>query len=287
MTPLRKKMIRAMELKNLAVNTQKGYLQVVRALANYYNMPPDKMTAEQIEDFFLYLKKERAYKDGSLGKTVNGLRFFYRHVAGNEERMDGITFKKKQRSLPVILSPDEVWRIIHMPSDLQKRLMLMAAYSAGLRANEVLSLKVRNIDSKRMLIRVEGGKGGKDRDTLLSTRFLKGLRDYYRIYKPTDFLFASKTGKPRTYETLRKTYETSRKKAGVIRGEGIHTLRHCFATHLLEAGYDLRRIQMLLGHSSLSTTVIYLHVSKQSLASVKSPLDLYDPNKENDDGKDT
>jgi site-specific recombinase XerD len=286
MTPLRQKMIKAMELKNLAANTQKGYLGVVRGLATHYNMSPDKLTAEQIEDYFLYLKSERGLKEGSLSKAINGLRFFYRYVGGNEERMDGITFKKKKRILPVILSPDEVWRIIQMPSKLQKRLMLMAAYSAGLRANEVLSLKVKNIDSKRMLIRIEGGKGGKDRDTLLSRRFLTELREYYRIFKPTDLLFTSKSGKRLSYETIRQTYETSRRKAGVKRGEGIHTLRHCFATHLLEAGYDLRRIQMLLGHSSLSTTVIYLHVSKKSLASVKSPLDLYDARKENDDGQD-
>lgn len=287
MTPLRQKMIKAMELRNLAINTQKGYLGVVRGLANFYNMSPDKMTAEQIEDYFLYLKKERAYKDGSLSKTVNGLRFFYRYVAGREERMDGITFKKKQRTLPVILSAEEVWRIIHTPGKLQRRLMLMAAYSAGLRACEVLSLKVKNIDSKRMLIRVERGKGGKDRYTLLSDRFLTQLREYYRIFKPTDILFPSKKGTRISYETLRQTYEKARAKAGVKRGEGIHTLRHCFATHLLEAGYDLRRIQMLLGHSSLSATVIYLHVSKKSLASIKSPFDIYDPHdrKENDDGQ--
>jgi site-specific recombinase XerD len=279
-------MIKAMELRNLAANTQKGYLGVVRGLAAYYNRSPENITTEQIEDYFLYLKQERGVATASLSKTVNGLRFFYRHVAGNEERMDGITFKNKPRKLPVILSPEEVWRIIHAPRKLQQRLMLMAAYSAGLRAGEVLALKVDHIDSQRMLIRVEGGKGGKDRYTLLSHRFLMQLREYYRIVKPKDILFPAKSGKPLAYETLRTTYETARKKAGVIRGAGIHTLRHCFATHLLEAGYDIRKIQLLLGHRSLSTTIIYLHVSKQTLAAITSPFDRYAPpnRKEADDG---
>ena len=161
--------------------------------------------------------------------------------------------------------------------------MLMAAYSAGLRASEVLDLKVDDIDSKRMLIRVENGKGGKDRYTLLSRRFLIQLREYYRTYRPKERLFPSKGGKKLSYETIRTVYENARKKADIKRGEGIHTLRHCFATHLLEAGYDIRKIQLLMGHKSLSTTVIYLHVSKQTLSAITSPFDLIDPNKKKED----
>ena len=283
MTESRQKMIKAMELRNLASNTQRGYLQVVRSIAGHYKLPPDDLSAEQIEDYMLYLKQTKSYATGSLAKAVNGLRFFYRYVAGNEERMDGIAFKKKPRKLPVIFSQEDVWRIIHAPRLIKHRLMLMAAYSAGLRASEVLDLKVDHIDSKRMLIRVEDGKGGKDRYTLLSKRFLIQLREYYRTYRPRERLFPSKRGKKLSYETIRTVYENARKKAGIKRGEGIHTLRHCFATHLLEAGYDIRKIQLLMGHKSLSTTVIYLHVSKQTLSAITSPFDLSDPDKKKED----
>ncbi len=283
MTELEDKMIRAMELKDLAKNTQKGYLQIVNSVAAYYKFPPpEDLTTEQIEDYLLYLKQEKSYASGSLSKTVNGLRFFYRYVAEDPKRMDGIAFKNKPKKLPVILSQEEVWQIIHTPSNMKHRLMLMAAYSAGLRASEVLDLKVKHIDSKRMLIRVENGKGGKDRYTLLSTRFLTQLREYYRIHRPKDLLFPSKSGKRLCYETIRCIYEKARKKAGVIRGNGIHTMRHCFATHLLEAGYDIRKIQLLLGHRSLSTTIVYLHVSKQTLSAIKSPFDQYNPNNRKD-----
>ncbi len=284
MTESRKKMIRAMELKNLAYNTKRGYLQIVRSVAAYFKLPPEKLTTEQIEDYLLYLKNEKSYANGSLSKTVNGLKFFFRHVVGDEKRMAGISFKNKRRKLPVILSQKEVWQIIHTPRNIKHRLMLMAAYSAGLRASEVLDLKVEHIESKRMLVRVEDGKGGKDRYTLLSKRFLTELREYYRIHRPKDLLFAAKSGKRLRYETIRSVYEKAREKAGVKRGNGIHTLRHCFATHLLEAGCDIRKIQLLLGHRSLSSTLIYVHVSRQTLSAIRSPFDQYDPHKEDNDG---
>jgi len=289
MTELRQKMIRAMELKHLSKNTQKGYLHRVKGLAQYYNQSPEKITTTQIEDYFLYLKQEKNYALGSLAATVNGLKFFYRYVVGDEKRMGDISFTQKVRRLPVIISPQEVWQIIHTPGLMKHRLMLMAAYSAGLRANEVLALKPEHIDSKRMLIRVEQGKGGKDRYTLLSQYFLFRLREYHRKFHPKEWLFPSSQNEgPLSYETLRVIYEKARKKAGVKRGKGVHTMRHCFATHLLEAGYDIRKIQLLLGHRALSTTIIYLHVSRQSLLAIKSPLDLIesdDSKKEDEDGK--
>jgi len=156
----------------------------------------------------------------------------------------------------------------------------MTTYSAGLRAGEVLRLKPEDIDSKRMLIKVVDGKGRKDRYTMLSTRLLVELRRYYRKYRPNTYLFPSslkkKKDKPLNYESLRTVYEKARKKANVKNGVGIHTLRHSFATHLLEAGYDIRKIQVLMGHTRLSTTMIYLHVSRETLSKVPSPLDLID-----------
>jgi len=219
---------------------------------------------------------------------VSGLKFFYRHVVGDVKRMKTISYVRRPKHLPVIISPEEVWQIIHTPSHMKHRLMLMAAYSAGLRASEILALKEEHIDSKRMLIRVEKGKGRKDRYTLLSEYFLLHLRDYYRRYHPEEWLFPSSHKGRLSYESLRTMYEKARKKAGVKRGHGIHTLRHCFATHLLEAGYDIRKIQLLLGHRSLSSTIVYLHVSRQSLSVITSPLDLINPDntkKEADDDK--
>ena len=166
----------------------------------------------------------------------------------------------------------------------------MTTYSGGLRASEVTTLKPEHIDSERMLIKVEG-KGGKQRYTLLSEKLLPQMRHYYKTFKPKTYLFPSsfkkKKDQPLSYETIRAVYENARKKAGVNRGVGIHTLRHSFATHLLEAGYDIRKIQVLMGHKSLLTTMIYLHVSRKTLSNIKSPLDLFDPDdakkEDNDD----
>jgi integrase/recombinase XerD len=159
--------------------------------------------------------------------------------------------------------------------------LLMTTYSAGLRASEVLALKAEHIDSKRMLIKVTG-KGDKQRYTLLSKKLLPELREYYKTYRPKGLLFPShRKGKPLTYETIRWVYEKARKKVCVNRGAGVHTLRHSFATHLLEAGYDIRKIQVLMGHTRLTTTMIYLHVSRETLAKIPSPLDLFNPEKTN------
>jgi site-specific recombinase XerD len=150
----------------------------------------------------------------------------------------------------------------------------MAVYSAGLRLSEVVSLKPNHIDSQRMLIRVEGGKGRKDRNTILSERLLTSLRSYWRLYKPSYWLFPSKDPEKHiSRDTTQKIYYRAKKKAGITKGKGIHTLRHCFATHLLEAGYDIRKIQVLLGHKHVTTTTIYLHISNKAISMVKSPLD--------------
>jgi integrase/recombinase XerD len=277
MTELREKMIREMELRDLSKNTQKSYLQSVSGLAKYYKQSPNKVTKEMIEDYLLYLKKEKGNAPTTVGSAITGLRFFFNHVLGNEHLSPNCAFAKIPKSLPTVLSQQEIWSIINAPKNIKHRLLLMTTYSAGLRASETLSLKPENIDSKRMLIKVTG-KGGKQRYTLLSQKLLPELRQYYKTYRPEILLFPShRKGKPLTYETIRSVYEKARKKAGVNRGAGVHTLRHSFATHLLEAGYDIRKIQVLLGHSRLTTTMIYLHVSRETLAKIPSPLDLFNP----------
>ena len=282
MTELREKMIREMELRNLSKNTQKSYLQAVYGLAKHYKQSPDKMTKEMIEDYLLYLKKEKGQALTTIGSAITGLRFFYSHVLGDQQLSPSLSFSKTPKKLPTVLSQEEIWSIINAPDNMKHRLMLMTVYSAGLRASEALVLKPEHIDSKRMLIKVEEGKGGKQRYTLLSKKLLPELREYYRTYQPKILLFPSHLeGKPLAYETIRSVYEKARKKAAVKRGEGVHTLRHSFATHLLEAGYDIRKIQVLMGHTRLTTTMIYLHVSRETLAKIPSPLDLFNPDKTN------
>ena len=280
MTPLRQKMIKAMELRNLAKNTQRYYLSAVIGLARYYQQSPDKLTQEMIEDYLLYLKNDIGNSPGTCANVVAGLRFFYNFVADKKVPID-CRFSKKRTKLPTVLTPEDIWRIINAPENLKHRLVLMTTYSAGLRAFEVAALKPEHIDSKTMLINVEKGKGGKQRYTILASRLLKELRYYYKKCQPKTYLFPSSymhtNNQPLTYSSVRSIYEKARKKARIRKGTGIHTLRHSFATHLLEAGYDIRRIQVLMGHRRLSTTMIYLHVSRKTLSKIPSPLDLFDP----------
>ena len=281
MTQLRQKMIRAMDLKDLSKHTQRTYLAAVTGLAKHHRQSPDKLTQEMIEDYLLYLKNVKGNAPNTRGTVLTGLRFFYGHVAGKEIPIDHSACRKV-RKLPTVLVQEDIWKIISAPENLKHRLILMTTYSAGLRASEVRALKPEHIDSQRMLIKVENGKGSKDRYSLLSKTLLAELRNYYRKHRPKTYLFPSSfkknTIKTLSYETVRCIYEKARKKAGVKKGPGIHTLRHSFATHLLEAGYDIRKIQVLMGHSKLSTTMIYLHVSRKTLSKIPSPMDLIDIN---------
>ena len=278
MTQLREQMIRAMELKNLSANTQRTYLSAVTGLANHYQKAPDKLSKQMIEDYLLYLKNEKGKCPNSCASALSGMRFFYNHVTKKKISID-YSLTRKVRNLPTVLLQEDICNIINATSNLKHRLILMTTYSAGLRASEVIALKPKNIDSKRMLIKVKG-KGGKERYTLLAKRLLSELRHYYKTDPPKTYLFPSsykhKKHQPLSYESVRSLYEKARKKAGVKDGVGIHTMRHSFATHLLEAGYDIRKIQVLMGHTRLSTTMIYLHVSRQTLSKIPSPLDLID-----------
>ena len=277
MAQLRQQMIRAMELKNLSKHTQRAYLAAVSGLARHYRQSPDAISQEMVDDYLLFLKNDKGRAPNSCGVVLNGLRFFFSNVVQKEFTFD-YRMGKKPRRLPTVLTMDQVWKIICAPDNLKHRLILMTIYAAGLRASEVITLKPEHIDSERMLIKIVDGKGRKDRFTMLSVRLLEELRAYYKACRPQGYLFPSqfkkKENRPLTYESIRSTYDDARKKAGIQKGEGVHTLRHSFATHLLEAGFDIRKIQVLMGHSRLSTTMIYLHVSSETLSKVPSPLDL-------------
>lgn len=279
MTPLRQKMIRAMDLKNLSPHTRRSYLAAVTGLARHYRQSPETINDEMIEDYLLYLKNDKNNAPASCILALTGLRFFYNHVLEQPLSVN-FSLSKVPRNLPTVLTKEQVWKIICAPNNLKHRLILMTTYAAGLRVGEVRRLKPEHIDSGRMLIKVVGGKGRKDRYTMLSPKLLDQLRHYYKACRPQTYLFPSSFKKnkdqPLSYETVRSVYEKARKKVGVKNGQGLHTLRHSFATHLLEAGYDIRKIQVLLGHSRLSTTMIYLHVSRETLSKVPSPLELID-----------
>ena len=273
MSQLREEMIRAMELKDFSPRTQESYLYAVKGLAAYHKKSPDQLSLREVEDYLLYLKDE-GKSASTRNVIISGLRFLYEKTLDNKEIALKLPRRRKLKILPEVLSRKQVASILDAPLNVKHQMILKTAYSAGLRVSEVANLKINHIDSDRMMIRVDQGKGRKDRYTLLSKRLLEDLRAYWHLYRPESWLFYSKTNDhAMSIATMQRVYTRAKRKAGVTKGRGIHTLRHCFATHLLEAGYDIRKIQLLMGHKSLSTTMIYLHVSRSGLAKVKSPLD--------------
>ena len=229
MTPLRQKMIREMDLKNLSHHTRRSYLNAVTKLAKHYRQSPETITEEMIEDYLLYLKNEKGNALATCCITLTGLRFFYKHILGQQISI-GFSLPKTPRKLPSVLTKQQVGKIICAPGNLKHRLILMTTYSAGLRVGETRRLMPDHIDSQRMLIKVVGGKGRKDRYTMLSKKLLAELRHYYQACRPQTYLFPStyqkNKNKPLSYETVRSIYEKARKKVGVKNGDGIHTLRH-------------------------------------------------------------
>lgn len=273
MSELRRKMIRAMELKNFSYRTQETYLGAVRNISKFYRKPPDQFTRTEVEDYLLHLKKS-GRGASTRNVLVCALRFLYSYVIPDCDIVLDTVSTRSPKILPEVLSVEEVKKLVSAPDNIKHRVILMTAYSAGLRVSEIANLKIEHINSARMQIRVCQGKGRKDRDTLLSQHLVEQLRVYYAAYRPYDWLFCSKkTGRQMSIKSIQRVYYDAKRKTGIKRGRGIHTLRHCFATHLLEAGCDLRRIQLLMGHRSLSTTMVYLHVSKVGLSSITSPLD--------------
>jgi site-specific recombinase XerD len=267
-------MIREMQLRNFSPMTQRGYLTSVSGLAKHYGRSPDTLSPEEIQDYVIYLLNVRSVAISSCQTILTGLRFFYTETLGQDKSSVPIPPVKSARRLPEILSANELERLFAVVSNVKHRVLLMTTYGGGLRVGEVTRLKVTDIHSDRMMIRVEQGKGRKDRYTLLSKRLLEELRRYWTIKRPKIWLFPGQSDRPMSREMAWQIYVKAVKKAGIKRKGGIHTLRHCFATHLLEAGEDLRTIQLLMGHRSIRTTVRYLQVTSKSLQGTRSPLDL-------------
>lgn len=274
MTPLRKKMIERMALERLAPKTQEAYLSAVTGLARFYQKSPGLIGQDKVDAYLRYLIDEKKLAWSSCNVAFSGLRYFYMKVLGMDETAFYIPPRPRQRKIPMLLSREEVMRLIGSTPNIKHRALLLTIYGAGLRVSEAVMLKPVHIESARMMIRIEDGKGRKDRYTILPEILLKELKVYWKACRPKEWLFFGRDPRsPMPVCTAQKIYYLARKKAGINGGRGIHTLRHCFATHLLDAGTDIYTIKKLMGHSSIKTTFGYLHVSRERIASVKSPLD--------------
>jgi site-specific recombinase XerD len=261
-------------VRGRSAHTRRAYLRAVTDLARYYHRPPDELTDRDIQEYLCHLIEERRLASATCRQAACALRFFYEVTLGRPRNEFCIPLAKEAQKLPAILSQEEVARLLSAAANLKHRLVLMTTYAAGLRVSETVHLRVTDIDSQRMLIRVEQGKGKKDRYTLLSPRLLDELRQYYRVYRPTDWLFPQR-GKdaPMATPTALRIYYAAKVRAGIRKDGGIHSLRHAFATHLMDRGTDVVTIQRLLGHGHLKTTARYLHVTRQRIADLTSPLD--------------
>lgn len=276
MTPLRQRMLEDMRLRNLSVRTQETYISQVARFAKHFGKSPEAIGAEEIRQYQLYLIDQKV-SWSVFNQTICALRFLYRYTLKKEVRIDEIRFPKQPKRLPVVLSQEEVAQILEEVTDYKKRIVLKTIYSGGLRLNEATHLKISDIDSHRMTIRINQGKGGKDRYVMLSRTLLELLREYYKALRPRGvWLFPSDRDRQRPInaESLQRAFTRAVNRLGWRKNVSIRTLRHCFATHLLESGQDVRTIQLLLGHRQLSTTMVYTHVSSDRIRTTTSPLDL-------------
>ena len=278
MTRLRKMMLEELQRRNYSEITTRKYLRVVTEFAKYFGRSPDKLGPNELRTYQAYLLKERKLTPGTAVNCVAALRFFFVKTLKRHQYREFLPYPKDRRRLPTVLSPEEVSRLINAAGNLFRRTLLMTLYGTGMRRSEVAHLKVSDIDSQRMIVRVVAGKGGKDRDLPLSPALLEILREYWRWRKPRLYLFPTRTcrrrlDQPISDKTVWIACSEAARRAGISKRVTPHTLRHSWATHLLEAGTDLRTIQVLLGHGDLETTAQYLHLSQRHLQAVTNPLD--------------
>ena len=266
-----------MKLRRFSPDTIKLYVYAVQDLAKYYNRSPDSICEEEVHVYLLYLQEERKLSWGACNCMVAGLNFFYKITLKEKNNKFKIPKRKYAKKLPTIFSRSDLIKLFEAADTLRNRILLITAYSAGLRLSELVSLKPEHIESGRKLIRVEKGKGNKDRYTLLSDKLLKELKIYWKRYHPKEYLFypTGNPHKPLGKNMAYKVFTRAKKKAGLTVGRGIHSLRHSFATHLLEDGVDLYSIKTFLGHSSIYNTMIYLRLTQNRIKKINSPFDMY------------
>jgi integrase/recombinase XerD len=277
-SPLRRRMIEDMTMRKLAPRTQQGYIRTIKNLAAFVGRSPDTATFEDIRRFQLHVAAS-GVGTPTLNHTVSALRFFFRVTLKRPAILEHTAFNHEPRKLPVVLSPEEVARLLDAAPGLKYKTALSVAYGAGLRAAEVMSLKVSDIDSERMLIRVEQGKGRKDRYVMLSLHLLELLRAWYKAARPRGWLFPGSRNPVQSLTTrqLNRACHEAADAAQIGKKVSMHTLRHSFATHLLEQNIDIRVIQVLLGHSKLDSTAQYTRVATKTIRDIMSPLDRLTP----------
>lgn len=284
MTILRQRMIEDLRLRNYSERTVETYVMRVAKFAQHFGKSPALLGREEIRSYQLHLVQVRRCSWAVFNQTVCALRFLYRVCLERPWSLQAIPFPRQEKKLPVVLSRQEIGRLWEALDNLKHRSILMTLYAAGLRLSEALQLRVEDIDSQRMAIRVRHGKGAKDRYAPLSETLLLQLREYWRRYQPPEWLFpGQRPGSPLTRSSVQRVCKAAALRAGLGKRVSPHTLRHCFATHLLEAGTDLKTIQILLGHRSLNTTSIYLHVAVRAPGGKSRALDLLAPAPEGDD----
>jgi site-specific recombinase XerD len=272
-------MLDELERRNFTDSTRRAYFRIIEDFARHFNRPPDQLGPAHIREYTAHLFRDRKLSDSSVHQTVGALRFFFVKMRKRPWRVEETPYPKRRTRLPVILSREEVARLIESASNPFHRTILMTLYATGVRRAELARLKLTDIDTERMVLHIRNGKGRKDRDVVLSPHLLTELRQHYRRLapKPATWLFPGGQRHTADYPvSARVCWNACReasKRAGIHKALHPHTLRHCFATHLLESGADLRTIQILLGHSDLKQTAIYIHVSQRHLSATASPLD--------------
>jgi integrase/recombinase XerD len=277
-TQLRKMMLEELQRRNYSQTTVNAYLKIVESFAKHFGRPPDQLGPEQIRSYQVYLLKERKLGVRTVGHHTAALRFFFCKTLKRVYPIEEVPYPKAPRRLPTILTKEEAVQLIDSASNLFHRAMLITLYSTGMRRAELCHLKVEDIDSTRMLIRIRHGKGGRDRDVPLSPKVLETLRAYWRWMKPKTYLFpgtvnGSRADKPITAKVLWEACLEAAQRAGITKAVRPHLIRHSFATHLVEGGADLPTVQALLGHADLKPTSIYLHLSERHLKAAGTPLD--------------
>jgi integrase/recombinase XerD len=274
MTPLRQRMIEDLRIRNYSPHTVDIYVRLVARFAKHFGRSPDRLGPEQVRDYQVHLLALKTSWT-LFNQTVSALRFLYGVTLKQTWALERLPYGKRPKRLPCVLSQQQVLQFLSAVEQLVSRMALATAYAGGLRVSEVAVLRVEDIDSARMLIHVRQGKGQKDRIVPLSKVLLESLRAYWGVFRPKEWLFPGRNAQhPICVHTLQRACRRARKAAGLGKRVTPHTLRHCFATHLLEQGTDIRTVQALLGHATLSTTAIYTHVERRLIMATRSPLDL-------------
>ena len=274
MSKLREQMLVDLQLKGATLKTRRKYLREVSNFAKYFGKSPEELGEKEVKEYLVHLLENRKLSKGTYKNYASAIKFLYKVTLKREDIADKIRYPRVDKTLPCVFDLSEVKALLSAAENLKHRAILTIMYSAGLRLSETARLRVTDIDSKRMMVWVQQGKGGKERYTILSQTALECLRDYWRQHHPKEWLFEGQNeGTHLCLTSIRQIFLAAKKRAGIAKPASPHTLRHSFATHLIEAGTSLHHVQLLLGHRSPTTTTVYLHVSRMNLAQVTSPLD--------------